>query len=66
MVARKKELNLKKTNLAKDSVLKHLSEHEESFDAFKFIVESMYKMNDVANYKSNQDYKKIWTDYKAR
>lgn len=66
MVARKKELNLKKTNHAKDIVLKHLSEHEESFKAFKFIVESMYEMNDKANYKSIQEYKAIWTEHKAR
>ena len=50
MVAKKNELKLKKTNLAKDIVLQHLSEHEEAFEAFKFIVESMYDMNDKANY----------------
>ena len=55
MVAKKKELNLKKVNDAKKPLLQHLSEDEDSFNAFKFVVEAMYKMNDKANYISHQE-----------
>jgi len=55
MVAKKEELNLKKVNDAKKPLLQHLSEDEDSFNAFKFVVEAMYKMNDKANYISHQE-----------
>lgn len=55
MVAKKEELNLKKVNDAKEPLLRHLAGDEDSFNAFKFVVEAMYGMNDKANYVTHDE-----------
>lgn len=49
MQVAKEKLNLRKTNDAKEFVLKDLSEDESLFTAFTIIVKAMYELNDVAN-----------------